>query len=347
MRLLIARLIAVAAVLCLATAAVAAPGTLNADQWAVYRGRFVTDSGRVLDTGNREISHTEGQGWAMLFAETFGDRATFEKIWTWTRDTLQRHDCALFAWRWDPSNPKGPVADTNDAADGDILIAWALTRAAQRWHDPQYRHAARRIILDIRSRLIRRVPDQLVLLPGQEGFTLKDGTTIVNPSYYIYPAFRDFARVVPSREWYHLRLAGLRLLAKARFGKWDLTPDWLTIDKHGVIAPATEYPARFGFDAIRVPLYLMWGREATPGRLAAYLDFWRSFGDKPVPAWADVTDDKLAPYAGSTGVQAIVDLARSYRAGRPVPLPTIGEKDDYYSASLTLLARMVQHETGR
>ncbi|MGH7093134.1 MAG: glycosyl hydrolase family 8 [Stellaceae bacterium] len=351
MRLLVSRFAVAAAALWLATAAVAAPAARDAEQWAVYRSRFVTDGGRVVDTGNKEVSHTEGQGWAMLFAENFGDRASFDRIWTWTRDSLQRHDCALFAWRWDPANPKDPVADKNDAADGDILIAWALTRAAWRWHDAHYRIAARRIILDIRRKLIHpmRGPmrGQLVLLPGEEGFTHKDGSTIVNPSYYIYPAFRDFARIAPSYEWYRLRRDGLRLLARAQFGKWDLTPDWLTIDKTGELTPASEYPPRFGFNAIRVPLYLMWARLATPRRLAAYLDFWGDFGDKPVPAWANVDDNKLAPYAGSTGMQAIVQLARSYRERNPAPLPTIGDKDDYYSASLTLLARMVRLETGR
>ena len=55
-----------------------------------YRDRFVTEDGRVLDTGNKEVSHTEGQGWAMLFAEAADDRASFAKIWQWTRDNLQR-----------------------------------------------------------------------------------------------------------------------------------------------------------------------------------------------------------------------------------------------------------------
>ena len=329
------------------SAPVAAPPLGNADEWKVYRGRFVTDDGRVLDTGNKKVSHTEGQGWAMLFAESFNDRPSFDRIWNWTRDHLQRHDCALFSWRWDPDNPKNPVADLNDAADGDILIAWALSRAARRWGSAHYRIAARDIIADIRRKLIVDTARRLVLLPGEDGFTRKDGSTIVNPSYYVYPAFADFARIAPSREWYRLRLDGLLLLAKARFGHWGLPSDWVAVDSAGGVAPATDFPPRFGFDAIRVPLYLMWGRMATPKRLSAYLDFWSGFADKPVPAWVDVSDDKLAPYAGSTGVQAIVQLARAYQRPDGVPLPGIGDKDDYYSASLTLLARMVRQETGR
>jgi endoglucanase len=42
----------------------------------------------------------------------------------WTERTLLRGDVALFAWRYDPRAPN-PVADTNNASDGDMLIAWA------------------------------------------------------------------------------------------------------------------------------------------------------------------------------------------------------------------------------
>jgi endoglucanase len=314
--------------------------------WGVYRTRFVTAEGRVLDTGNKAVSHTEGQGWAMLFAEAAGDRASFEKIWTWTRDNLQRRDNALFSWRWDPNGGKAPVADANNASDGDILIAWALIRAARRWNDPNHAHMAHRIVADIRRKLLLTASGRLVLLPGSDGFKGDNGTTVVNPSYYIYPALRDFGRVLPAPEWQRLRRDGLALLADARFGRWGLTPDWVEIGE-GDIAPAGKFPPRFGFEAIRVPLYLIWAGDATVPRLASYLDFWNDFGAKPVPAWADVKDNTLAPYPGSTGFQAIIQLARFYRQPNAAPLPGIGDQDDYYSASLALAAAVAQHETPR
>jgi endo-1,4-beta-D-glucanase Y len=313
-------------------------------EWATYRDRFVSEDGRVLDTGNKAVSHTEGQGWGMLFAEAAGDRTSFAKVWDWTRSKLQRHDNALFSWRWDPAGGKTPVADANDASDGDILIAWALIRAARRWHEPGYADAARRIVADIRRRLLVAVPEGLVLLPGSAGFKGTDGT-IVNPSYYIYPALKDFAQILPSPQWQRLGRDGLRLLADGRFGRWGLTPDWIDIGKKGGLAPAAKFPARFGFEAIRVPLYLIWGGWASPERLAPCLDFWNDFGTKPIPAWANVEDNSLAPYAGSTGFRAIVELARGYGQPDPPPLPTIGDKDDYYSASLVLLAEIAQRET--
>jgi endoglucanase len=316
-------------------------------EWTKYRDRFVTEDGRVLDTGNKAVSHTEGQGWAMLFAEAAGDRASFAKLWKWTRDNLQRRDNALFSWRFDPADGKTPVADINDASDGDILIAWALIRAANRWHEPEYREVAQRVLTDIRRRLLVTMPGRLVLLPGAAGFKGKDGVAVVNPSYYVFPALKEFAKAQPSPQWQRLRRDGLALLAEARFGRWGLTPDWIDIDKKGAVVPAAKFPTRFGFDAIRIPLYLIWGGEATLERLASYLDFWNDYGRKPAPAWTDVNDNSVAPYAGSTGFQAITQLARGFGRPEPPALPTIADNDDYYAASLTLLAAIAQRDIAR
>jgi endoglucanase len=317
-----------------------------AAQWPTYRDRFIGDDGRVRDTGNKEASHTEGQGWAMLFAEAFDDRATFDRVWGWTRDKLRRPDSALFAWRWQP-NVDNPVADTNNATDGDILIAWALIRAARHWRAPDYRREALPMLAEIRGKLIERIGGRPVLLPGGDGFKGKDGAVIVNPSYYIYPALQEFSRADRSPEWLRLRRAGLGLLTKARFGKWGLPTDWVTIGEKGDVAPAANRPPRFGFDAIRVPLYLIWGREATPARLAGEAGFWNGFGDKPIPAWVDVSDGSVAPFPAPDGFQAIIALTRSWQSPKPPPLPQIDDKDDYYSASLILLAGLARRAIGQ
>jgi endoglucanase len=339
------------AVLLAALPLIPAPACAQIDplaaQWTTYRDRFLSDDGRVRDTGNKEVSHTEGQGSAMLFAESFDDRATFDRVWHWTEDKLRRPDSALFAWRWDPNDQTHPVSDTNNASDGDILIAWALSLAAHRWHDRDYGREARRILADIRGKLVARIDGNLVLMPGSDGFKGKDGSVIVNPSYYIYPAFREFAQVDPSPIWARLRRDGLALLAKAQFGQWGLTSDWVTLTDGGGISPAASAPPRFGFDAIRIPLYLVWGGAATPQRLAGDLHFWGAFADKPMPAWVDVTNGDLAPFPAPAGFQAIVQLAEQRHDPKPAPLPQIGDKDDYYSASLILLAGLARHAIGK
>lgn len=329
-----------------------APITAHADdplasEWQKYRDRFIADDGRVRDTGNKDISHTEGQGAAMLFAEALDDRATFDRVWGWTRDTLHRPGSALFAWRWDP-NGKTPIADSNNATDGDMLIAWALALAGHRWHVPDYDAAAHRIIVAIREKLIARVAGRLVLLPGSDGFEQKDGSVIVNPSYYIYPALEVFRRLDHSAEWGRLRRDGQRLLARSRFGEWGLPVDWVSVDKGGKVVPdAQQQQPRFGFDAIRIPLYLIWGGAATAQLLAPMMKFWDGFGDKPVPAWIDVTSGAVAPFPAPSGFLAIIGLVRARLHAKPPALPLIAGTDDYYSASLILLADLAQRATGR
>jgi endo-1,4-beta-D-glucanase Y len=326
-----------------------AQATSLADQWVKYRDRFIAADGRVRDTGNQQISHTEGQGSAMLFAQAFDDRATFDRVWRWTQDKLRRPDSALFSWRWDPNDAAHPVSDANNASDGDILIAWSLSLAARSWNDRGYALEARRILADIREKLIDRVDGRLVLKPGTDGFKFDDGSVMVNPSYYIYPAFREFSRLDPSPVWPRLRRDGLSLLARARFGPWGLTTDWVTLTAGGRVSPAANLPPRFGFDAIRIPLYLVWGGAGTPQLLASERRYWDAFADaqKPVPAWIDVTNGSVAPFAAPTGFQAIIQLARQRRDPNPAPLPEIGDQDDYYSASLTLLAGLARRVTGR
>src|SRR5260370_30055817 len=116
-----------------------------------------------------------------------------------------------------------------------------------------------------------------------------------------------------------------------------LTPVWLDSGRKGALAPAAKFRARLGFEAIRIPLYLIWGQAASAERLASYLDFWNDFGGKPIPAWTDVNDNSLAPYSGSTGFKAIIHPALAFGQPNPLPLPTIGPQYDYYPPSLTLL----------
>jgi endoglucanase len=317
----------------------------GAADWRQYKARFIASDGRVIDTGNNGISHSEGQGWGLLFAEAFGDRATFDKLWSWTRETLQHKDDALFSWKWDPRK-RNPIADLNDAADGDITIAWALARAGQRWHAPSYTTAAERIVADIRRTLFCTVQGRLALLPGRAGFR-RGNKTVINLSYYVYPAFLTFARIDSARDWRRLGGDGLRLLAAARFGRWGLPPDWLELDSDGTAALAAGLPPRFGFDAVRIPLYLVWAGAGTPKRLAPYLAFWDHFPNGRIPGWADLKDGTVAPFSGPAGFDAVVQLVRSVGAGSPAPLPGIGAAADYYSASLTLLARLARRESAR
>ncbi len=312
--------------------------------WAAYKDRFIVD-GRVVDDANGGVSHSEGQGFGMLLAAAHDDRPTFDALWQWTQANLAVRDDLLHAWRWDPA-AADPVADLNNATDGDLLIAWALARAGERWRRPAYTTAAAGLAAEIRGQLLRRVAGSPLLLPGAYGFE-RPASTIFNPSYFVFPAYAALDRVDPSPDWQALGTASLAVLDAARFGDQGLPPDWLELDAAAGgpgPRPADGFAPRYGFEAVRVPLYLAWSGIGGAA-LRPYRDFWATYDDAPfVPAWLDLRTGEAAPYAMSQGVAAIADLVRGLDAAASSPLPDLAPGEPYYSASLLLLAQLARRE---
>ena len=307
--------------------------------WVVYRQRFVAEDGRVIDTGNGGISHSEGQGYGLLLSLAANDRAGFETIWNWTHKNLQIRGDHLFMWRRRPDVPVGDE-DRNNASDGDILIAWALSVADQRWNRPDYHRSAVAILADIKTKLIRRWHGYTVLLPGVQGFENEQHYT-VNLSHWIFPAFKEFAAIDKAPVWHALIDSGDALLIKARFGRWELPPDWLELGDD--LSIDTGKAPVFGFNAVRIPLYLVWGGKDSPARLTPFLSFWDSFSGF-VPSWTNLNDNCIDSYPASDGVNAVRDLVR-YAMGRRQLSHNLSrlDKQDYYSASLVLLSRIAAY----
>lgn len=272
--------------------------------WGQFRQALLRPEGRVVDTGNQGISHSEGQGWAMFCAERCDDRASFDRLWDWTRRTLARPNDRLLAWRFQPGAPQ-PVADRNNATDGDIFAAAALLLAAQRWAEPRYAEAGGAMAQDVLRLLVRQVAGRVLLLPGLHGFEEAE-SIIVNPSYYAFPLLGVLARAVPDPLWLRLAADGLELLRQARFGRWNLAPDWLQIDRRsGALRLPGRWPPRFSYDALRVPFYLCWAGLAEEPVCRAAARFWTDPAHRHVPVWADLTSDAVSPYPAPPGLQAV------------------------------------------
>jgi endoglucanase len=311
---------------------------LTASLWQDYAQRFVRD-GRVVDTGNGGISHSEGQGYGMLLAVAARDRAAVDALWAWTTRVLQRPD-QLLSWRYRPCRgaDRSCVDDANNASDGDLLVAWALLRAHDVWRDDAYRSAARAIIDAIAERLVVSWRDLQILLPGETGFRHGDALT-VNLSYWVFPALARFAREDPEGPWQALIDSGLFLVEQARFGAAQLPPDWLELDTEGWhISP--RFPPRYGFDACRVPLYAHWAGLEPGDDWQALRRLWQR---QPVPAWVDLDSGASADFAWNRGMAAVADLLQARGRKRP-DLPAPDAEDDYYSASLQLLSHLAAAE---
>lgn len=312
--------------------------------WQRYQSQFLAPSGRVIDTGQEGISHSEGQAYAMLLAEAAADRAAFDRIWDWTRTHLGVREDGLLAWKWDPD--AGAVADSNNATDADLLAAWGLLRAADRWRDDRYRIDADRILDALRSGLV--VPGALgpVLLPGADGF-VHDGVATINLSYWIFPALTRFGHHDPDGPWAALRTSGIALMDAARFGDRGLPADWVADGRPPRASP--RFPARFGYEALRIPLYASWDGIERGAGLDSIASFWAS--EPHPPAWQALDDEARSPYGLGAGGMAVRRLLLDRRGlgDTAAASPDYGhpERGDYYDATLGLLAVVANHESRR
>ncbi len=326
----------------------AAPLEWEQAEWRAFRQRYLLPEGRVVDTGNDGVSHSEGQGWGLFFAVTAGDRVAFDRMLDWTGRTLRRPRDALHAWRYQPY-AKLKVADTNNATDGDLFIAAALGRAARRWNASAYADAGAAIARDVLRLLVRQNGGLTALLPGTFGFE-NAGGLVVNPSYYAFPALAELAVLAPSPRWDEVRRDGVTMIEAGRFGRWMLPPDWLHVphDPSAPLAPAPPWPARFSYDAIRVPLYAAWARAPLPEMMAAFARYWSAFPPGTAPAWVDLATGATAPFAAGPGIAAVARLATTPdRLAYPVAaLPTVASAPDYYQAALILLSHIAWQESG-
>ncbi|WP_408590132.1 glycosyl hydrolase family 8 [Novosphingobium sp.] len=301
--------------------------------WKTFRARFLDQSGRIVDTGNNRISHSEGQGYGLILAAIHGDHDGFEAIAKWTEANLARGDVALHSWKFDPSAAV-PVADINNATDGDMLIAWGLAKGGQRWNNAGHLARSAAIREAIRTKLVVQRHGFDALLPGLEGFVRPD-TLLLNPSYFVWPALDVFAQLDGASTWKPVIESCANILHQARFGAYDLPCDWVELLGPDMIAPSKVNPPRFGYDAIRVPLYAVAAKRAN--LVEGATKYWRDLvkSKSQIPAWIDVYTGETANYPLSNGGKAVVARV----TGTPAPA---GLDTDYFSAVLQMFAHDVR-----
>lgn len=313
------------------------PTSAFGKNWERYASQFYQD-GRIVDTGNQSVSHSEGQGYGMLFAVEADDKDRFRAMWQWSKKNLQRDD-ALFSWRYRPcdSSDRSCIDDPNNASDGDILIAWALVRAADKWQSKQYREDAILILNAIKQKLIKERFNMIVLLPGEYGFDTTSNTEI-NLSYWVFPAFEAFFELTSDPIWQQLNSSGKTLVNQSKFSQWQLPPDWVRVTNQGVSLENTQ-TQEYGFNAVRVPLQLAWVKDSqnTTSLIAPFIRFWEQ---DYVPATVQLPSGQASEYQMTKGMSYSATVVINLYNNSPneiVPLP-LGE--DYYSSSLILLSQL-------
>ncbi len=316
--------------------------------WRAWRAIHVSSRGRVIDRPQDNVSHSEGQGYALLVAEALGDRAAFDLILDWTLANLQvREEDALLAWRWHPADGGG-ATDLNNASDGDLFAAWALVRASRTFGEERYLDLAAAIAADLAARCLRPWPGQsegLLLLPGAEGFESEAGI-VVNPAYYMTRALAELGEATGTPALIAAAADGNALLA--RLTREGLPPDWIMVTPSG-FAPAEGKSSDFGYEAMRVPLYLIWsamsGHSAVARAREAYLAFFAEETDL-APTVIDAATGAAIETSADPGYRALAALAICAGGrGTAGVMPAFAAGQPYYPGILHLMSLLAQRET--
>ena len=303
--------------------------------WESWKSAFLEPDGRVVDILQDGVSHSEGQGWAMLLAAHADDEGGFKQIFDWTeRNLAVRHD-PLLAWRW---RPEEGVTDYNNASDGDIFYAWSLLVASRRFGVRAYAERASEVARAIDEIVVRDAPGGgLLLRPAAEQFS-KNGGEIVNPSYTMPVALHSLGGAFGLPRLGQVADDGEALIA--RIAESGLVPDWVAVDANGW-RPAESGPL-YSYDAMRVALYLVWsGRYAHPGvtQVRALFD-----DTSLAPAVsADPATLEVLERSEQVGYAALSDLILQTTSAAPqTPVRDFTADQPYYPATLHLLTLLAE-----
>jgi endoglucanase len=212
--------------------------------WDTYSARFIDAQGRVVDRSAGDRTTSEGQAYAMFFALADNDRATFDRVLTWTQANLAGGDLQahLPAWLWG-NDGKGNwrLLDPNSASDADVWMAYSLVEAGRLWKVPVYTNLGRRMMDRIAKSEVADLPGfGPMLLPGPIGFE-HDQVFTLNPSYMPVFLFERLAQVDPAGPWGQIARNIPRLLEQsARHG---FVMDWVDYLPGDGFYPASVKPA--------------------------------------------------------------------------------------------------------
>ncbi|HEU5114141.1 MAG TPA: glycosyl hydrolase family 8 [Candidatus Paceibacterota bacterium] len=269
--------------------------------WYQYKNNYLEPNTlRALDKQRSNITTSEGQSYTMLRSVWMDDKATFDGVWQWTKDNLQRKEDHLMSWLFgERSNGSYGVLTSqggyNTASDADEDIALSLVFAWKRWNDQKYFGDAILVIRDIWDKEVITIGGKPYLVADNVEKTASKSTAIVNPSYLSPYAYKIFAQVDPSHDWLGLAATSYSVIDQSMRLGLDkestafLPPDWISINKTTGEISAPQGPStaslttNFGFDAIRVPWRLaldyQWTGDPRPKTILGKMEFlqnqWR------------------------------------------------------------------------
>lgn len=226
------------------------------------------EAGRVVRRDQGDDTVSEGQAYGLLISAAVGDEASFDEIWDWTTENLQRAD-GLLAWQWS----EGEIVDAEPASDADLDAARALVLAGDRFDRPDLTTAGTTLGSAILDRMTVETALGRILLPGT--WAAISDPHGYNPSYASPAAYAQLGAATGDPRWAELQ-AGSAAVTTQLLAQFDLPPDWAQVHVDGTIeampgAAGTGSDVRYSYDAARLALRYAESCDAADVALAAEL----------------------------------------------------------------------------
>ncbi|MCA2013455.1 glycosyl hydrolase family 5 [Cereibacter sphaeroides] len=314
--------------------------------WAAWKEAYLQPDGRVVDGVQNNASHSEGQGYGALLATEFGDEEAFTRIVSWTESTLAIRGDGLLAWRYLPEQ-SNPVPDLNNASDGDLFYAWAMVRASQRFANRTYLQRAQQIAAALADHCIvpsRADAAEMIFLPAAQGFVHED-RVVFNPSYIMPLAMREVASATGVIELAQTAQHAEGILL--RLADAGPVPDWIEVTAQGM-TPANGFSNDAGYEAMRVPLYLVWsGLNRHPAVTQMMRVYDRTVQPGvPVPTRIDPASGSVLEASNDPGYRALAALVSCAGTTGAVgsDMPAFDPRQPYYPATLQMFAMIAANQ---
>lgn len=223
-----------------------------------YKKSFMSKDGRIMDPDKDNITTSRGQSYMLIRSLVMRDKRTFDLVYEWTKNNLQRKD-RLFAGVWgEDKNGDYLILDNKPTSDADVDIACALLLAYESWGSRKYFNEAVPIMHSIWDNETKRVDHNLVLMPSVDQASSK--IIEVNSSSFSPYAFRFFQKYDDLHDWSCLIDSSYYYLAKVTsMTDTGLPPDWFLIEDGnagGQIILEDSSRSDFSYNSVRVFLKL-------------------------------------------------------------------------------------------
>jgi endoglucanase len=220
-----------------------------------------------------------------------------------------------------------------------------LARAGTVWQEPRYTTAAQKLTKAIGKSTFSRSGRSMVLLPGAHGFGAGDRPDgpVINLSYWVFEAFPVLAALAPEYEWSRVWRDGVMLLQQATSGRIRLPADWISLQNGLQPQPADGFPPEFGYNSLRIPLYLLRAGMTDMEWLRALKQRWSA--ENEGVAVVNVVTGQVRERLADQGYAILPAALACALDGTPVPEALKNfEPSLYYPSTLYLLAKSLLGE---